>query len=629
MSKKENKIFDNESFTDILIKMSYMPMKSEDLYKIALDYGDSKYYYAYITTDLKYAAVGYSYLSADGDYKDIYINVEKTRKIMLNKENVEIYAELEKIINEYFKKIKASIIASRKATDHGIEMFLLILSFFMCKMNLLYVKHHILERHVHPFYRDTFGEVLDYIKDLYTKKDPKIETYRKLFFNILKESDDLNLGLVYGQKICPIKINEIENFKNPSYQLWRELLINKHIILLTLNGMMRGMCALRYYYFIQDDFSVYNNYIIFNKVFKEQERKPLETEIVLLSDTLNKEKFSSEEAIVKDKPKNRWVDVHLVQIFNNVGTTYYSKIMTAMMGAESSSTPVLYNYHQFKKYIFEFIWNFMCINKLGVVHGDCHLNNVTIQPHHSRSNDDSRYVKFTIQGETYIFVYKAIGTLIDFSRCWFFEENELEEGLKISTPFQIDNIVNKYYGFFPEFIEKYDQKLRDALLDKHDEVLKMISVIDAYSVTNALHILLKTNLEEYKKGGSRFKLLEPIDKQINFVNKVNVVIRHILTTEIGEYLDSKRTAQQIGYPLHRVLQECFKKERMDPDKDYSEYIIVDHMKYIDKIKYRLSDLYKYGTKKGIINDKEFRSDYKRRMMDYNRHVKNLTIIAEN
>lgn len=629
MEKKEELFFSSENFSDVLIKMSYMTMDAKDLYRIALDYDNSKYYYAYITTNLKYAAIGYSYLSADGDYKDIYINVEKVKKIMLSKENKGIYSSLEKEVNEYFKDKKVTIIAPKQVTDQGLEMFLLVMSFFMCVMNLLFTKKRILERHVHPFYRDKFRDVLSFIKDMIKNKDPKIEAYYKLFKQSINTSDDLGLGLIYGQKISPIKVKEINNFKNPSYQLWRELLVNKHIILLSLNDMMRGMCALRYYYFIQEDFSIYNNYLIFNKVFKEQDRKPLENDIVLLSDTLNSEKFSSETAKEKEPPKNQWVDVHLVQIFNNVGTTYYSKMLTALKGSDSPFTPVLYDYKQFKKYIFEFIWNFMCINKLGVVHGDCHLNNVTIQTHYPIKDEMDRFVKYTVGDETYIFMYKGIGTLIDFSRCWFFEENEIEENVKLSSPFQIDNIVNKYYGFFPEFIEKYDKKLRNALIDKHDEVLKMISVLDAYSITNATHILLKTSYASFKEGDKNYNVIQPIDKQINFIKKVNVTIRNILTTEIGLYLDGKMSAKDIGYPLQRVLQISFRKNLMDPAKDYSKYFIIDHMTYKDKFKYRLSDMYKYGIERKIIDDKQFRADYKMRMMNFNKYVKNMTIVAEN
>ena len=630
MAANNDSFFSNEEFTDILIKMSYLPMDAKKLYKIALDYDDSKYYYAYITDNLKYASIGYSYLSADGDFKDIYINVEKTKKIMLNKENIDLYTQLEKETISYFKKQDATIIAPKPVTDHGLETFLLIMSFFMCEMNALLVKNSVRERHVHPFYKDRFNDVSKRITDLHRSKDPKYLEYTKLFREIIKESDDLKLGIIYGQKICPIKVKEINNFKNPSYQLWRELLVNKHIILLSLNNMTRGLCALRYYYFIRDDFSIYNNYLIFNKVFKEEERKPLANDIILLSDTLDKEKFSSECASKKEPPKNQWVDIHLVQIFNNVGTTYYSKLMVALMGNESLSTPVLYDIGQFKKYIFEFIWNFMCINKLGVVHGDCHLNNITIQ-HHAIKSDDPRTkgVKFTIKDETYVFEYKAIGTLIDFSRCWFFEKNSIEENNKLSSPFQIENIVNKYYCFFPDFVDEYDEKLRGALMDRHDEVLNILSVLDAYSVVNATHIVLKTSLERYEEGGSVFNIKSPINKHIKFVGKIVNNIKTILTEEMGLYLDGKLSAEDMGYPLHRIITTAFKNNLELPTSNYKDYMFVDHLYYCEKMEYKLSDMYKYGVKKGVIDDKKFKTDYKNRMITYNNFVKTMTVIAEN
>ena len=75
--------------------------------------------------------------------------------------------------------------------------------------------------------------------------------------------------------------------------------------------------------------------------------------------------------------------------------------MYALEEGKEPKHPVLFDYKQYKKYIFEFIWNFICLNKIGAVHGDCHLNNVTIQSHYPNREGDERekFVKYAIEGE--------------------------------------------------------------------------------------------------------------------------------------------------------------------------------------------------------------------------------------
>jgi hypothetical protein len=631
MASEDYSFFPKSEWNDVWVKATHTPLEAEGLLKLALDYDDKKYYYAYITSNLKYAVVGFSYLSADGDFKDIYIDVRIAEKLAFSKKWIKHYTELENEAVEYYNKKKASIIAPKAVVDQRLEILLLTISNFMIYMNLHTKRGGVHEKNVHPFFNDNYPlqTLMFYFKNKDNEKGKKIYEYHEFFSEIKNKSDNIRQVIPYGQKISPVKLKEIKNFKNPSYQLWRELLLNKYIYLLTVNNLTRGISCLRYYYFIKDDFSVYNNYLIFNKVFNEQERKPLESEIVLLSESLNTQKFSSDNYDVqkKDEEKNEWVDVHLVQIFNNVGTTYYSKLVDALdRGTEKTRYPVLFDYEQFRKYIFEFIWNFICLNIMGAIHGDCHLNNVTIQPHFPNREGDERekYVKFTIEDETYIFVYRAIGTLIDYSRCWFFEKNSLEENLQLSSPFQIDQIVNKYSGLFTEFIDKYEDKLRTALIERNDEVLRIISCIDSYSITYALEVLLKTTYDEKKANGT---LNYKLDEQIRFITKLNIFTKNIMTREMADYLDGKLSAKQIGYPLHRILQHSFHDHLEDPTKDYSKYHFVDHLNTNNGMKINSKEAIGDAEKRGVISMKAFNSDYKKRMLDFTKYTKNAEIVA--
>jgi hypothetical protein len=106
---------------------------------------------------------------------------------------------------------------------------------------------------------------------------------------------------------------------------------------------------------------------------------------------------------------------------------------------------------EFSKYMFDVTYALLCMNsRIGIIHGDLHLNNTTIQ-HMFKSyiHGDSRTIKknkFVLYiMEKDVFVFKdtgKVGTVIDFSRGFIVppeEERELKES-------QSNRILEVFWG---------------------------------------------------------------------------------------------------------------------------------------------------------------------------------------
>lgn len=581
----------------------------DGFYILSMLYSGKKYNFAYITTDMKKVCLGFSYLSCDGDYKNLVLNLDNLKKIFLNKSGkLRLYTKLEERVKRIVNKKNITLISNEKFSDERLDIFLLTITYFIINMSHLVLNRNYLSPHTHPdiyvlFDNDYFYHGRTFVKD---------------FGSVLLTNDIIYYAL-YGQKISPLSTLDCDNYMDPSFPIWREMLINKKSFILIFNNIYRGLSGLINYNIIKSDYSIYNNIIIYNKIFNEEQKKPLLKQIERLTSLLKSASSNSvndndlnNSACGKKIEVKKYTDLHLVQEFNYMGPTFYKVLSNDILEYAGYNTGTMlspiFEYEQFCKYMFEFIYGFLSLNLLGIIHMDPHLNNLTIfRWANNRSNrekweqyeNDEKYVIYHVLDKEYIFHYRAIGSIIDFSRSVLLEDNMIEENLKINRAQQTEEIIDRYRFLFPSFIKKYEEKMRNAFYEKGDEVMCILKAMDPFVLSNSMINSINELINEGKKKKG-WKLHTPLNKQLLLAKKINNIAKKILINDMGMYLDNKLKIDKYINPNIQCLN-VFDNYLIDPTKDYADHYIVDIVKYEGKIKKGFGDVINYAKENKIYN----------------------------
>jgi hypothetical protein len=248
----------------------------------------------------------------------------------------------------------------------------------------------------------------EYNKNMFIEDDKKFinnliiiygdKTFKKLVslsssLYIIPSRPINNIYAHMGQKIIPLTNNDINNEWDISSDAWREFYIGKKITNLLVNTICPGVPIIYDWFLIYgSDKHLFNN--------------PAIIKLIILSDQLNNanaehkqalkasfygpNRSGRQDALLSDYKKND-VDIYtsskaLVIVSEHVGRPIGDlAYLLESKEYRSNITSVFANIDDFSNHFFSIIYTLLCMNsKCGVIHGDLHLNNVTI--HHYKKN---------------------------------------------------------------------------------------------------------------------------------------------------------------------------------------------------------------------------------------------------
>ncbi len=537
------------------------------------------YTIAYVdeNANIKYLALGPPLVSMDGEYRRRFVPYENIVKMC--EENSKLFDSLEELIPmpdlemEYVPAINyqltTDVISNIAASLDGKKFY-----YVAMLIHLFYANNNLIENHINKKYTIFDNIMTQYIK---IKERFPINKLIKSLVTI-NFTPYVNVNIEMGQKIIPLSIKEFNEFGNLSHSVWREVYCNKLLVDLFVNNIYPGIPLFAGLLPIRTSRSLFNNESMADRFHQSNliseamdDVKKL-TNKISLYDTLvaafeNPREIAETNIILSD--------YSIVCISQYVGRTF------ADLPAVTKST----NYKRvvgdffndieiFRRYTFDIFYGLYSCNRMGVIHGDLHMNNCTIGTLHTEINESIKnpHISWTIDKETYLFPHcGAVGSLIDFSRAI------LSPALNSIDPIQSQkmSILNSMGYYFPDWFLTYRLQLEVVCLSHPHHVFRLFTAFDAFVFTKNLAILCERNANtEIQKFAN--------DLQIYCKNKL-FEIEHLFHT--AQLLDD------VEWPMLAIIKEFYSNYNVrnyQPDNP----TIVEYYSADNELKYSLSS-YEY------------------------------------
>lgn len=379
-----------------------------------------------------------------------------------------------------------------------------------------------------------------------------LKTFRKLYS---RQKWNYKTDKIYyrsveiGIKIIPLTIQNTKHIMDPCYNLWREIIISKLVSDLKVNFICQGISLFSGVMLITNsDAELYDNVFIIRKY---KHSKEILKEIQKLTKNYNRH-ISVGHTSLYNKRKTVLtgeIDISnqsLVMISEYVGRTF-ENLFSLVKSKEylKKIGNAFEQYHTFHKYIFEFVYNIYCINSIcGVIHGDTHLNNVTVHAlskefyhedklkFNAENKTDVKVnrvgILYNVLGHYFLFENNGLHThLIDYSRSFVLPQ-KIKEHIQCETirnnfiEMQDNEIVSKYCYLMKSTTNK--NKLKKALRENRPDMFKLLSAMDIYEFTFKLYAMIK------------FTKIKCLDSNLNMLIKLRDHSKKFLVKDMWDYV---------------------------------------------------------------------------------------------
>jgi len=369
-----------------------------------------------------------------------------------------------------------------------------------------------------------------------------LKTFRKLYSRQkwnYKTDKSFYRSVEIGVKIVPLTIQNTKHIMDPCFNLWREIIISRLVSDLKVNFICQGLSLFSGLMLITNsDAELYDNIHIIRKY---KHSKEVLKEIQKLTKNYHKHISVGHTSTYKQRKTSLTdkIDISnqsLVMVGEYVGRTFENlfSLVKAKEYLEKIGN-VFEQYQTFHKYIFEFVYNIFCINSVcGVIHGDTHLNNVTVhalskefyhedvlkfkikndgikndgiktdktdKDHgiknkpHLKKKTDRVGILYNVSGQYFLFENNGLHThLIDYSRSFVLPQKikkhiQDEDIRKSFIEMQDNELISKYCYLIKTNV--YKNKLKNALKDNRSDMFKLLSAMDIYEFTSKLYSMIK------------------------------------------------------------------------------------------------------------------------------------------
>ena len=643
-----------------------------------------------------YYSASPSYISCDGEYRSRF---SMFNSLILARMN---YSAIWQEIEEYVTRIKTrrqwSIYTSyfypkleQESKNNDIEsavrtelipIIILTVSWFHTIFEEML---NITKTHINSSYKDIFlrEKNIDvaFMRDLVKKYgSDEIEKFRaEISFSSQNFHKKYDIYMQCGYKMIPLNIKEVQDPLRLRYKPWREYFISNKLNDLVVNSIAPNFSIILDWFYIKNSRKgLYDNKSQYDRMKNSELAKDI---LHILYEAQRGTYFASEslESINKNSQQvKKWIsskfkklsekiddpinysveeiimsEVTLAFASEYVGRTIAdsvvllqkSKVYDAMIGHPLKEV----GYDYFAKYMFEICYGLLCANsKLGVIHGDFHLNNATIgalyyPPKNIMANKNKVNKVVYVIDDNFQYVFPNNGyfaNIIDFSR-GIIDPSKFEllrdESLPITYQLvknedkfrfsEMNNLLNLYIQMFPNKIRQREELV--VLFKNHFEaVFKLLTCIDLYMFTIRLSRMLR-------------QAESPINTAaINLVDKLNRLSESYIATDMNHLINETASySEQIKsneWPILTIIKKCF-PEYVDGKVYKKMGVVTDVYVYNNEMKYSISKFEKfpeiiktvkyYDTNKNIVEIPEVRKIREKNRDEYEKQkIQNLEMV---
>jgi hypothetical protein len=305
---------------------------------------------------------------------------------------------------------------------------------------------------------------------------------------------------------------------NINLDIWKELFIFANCSNLVLNLICPSFPFINNWFFIENihaglfdnvaQYDRFNNSEVARKISKElkaidklnyhpfadpRNKRPLNVEFLGLSGRISGALAYSESNIVMSGAAIAITMEYVGRTLKDVPLLALNPLNEKVVWLQKFLSDV----DSFSKYMFDYIYGFYCMNvKLGILHGDLHLNNATIYYKALGSYTDlpgDPHIAYVLSDdEAYLFPHMGTyGCLIDFSRSIIGDKTLLlTEYTEDYAGQYLENQREQLWAFlvkyFPKFTENNKDRILGRLQDNYFAMFKVATGVDSYSVAQNL-----------------------------------------------------------------------------------------------------------------------------------------------
>ncbi len=588
-----------------------------------------------------------SYVSCDGEYRSRFSLWESF--ISTRSENMDIWEDLEEYVKRirmrrnwsiyttyFYPKMEQELKNSEveyAIKSEFIPLNVLTISWFHTIFDEML---DITKMHVNPDYKTIMLGAKDddiaFVKLLIQKYGAeRIETFRSNISHRINNFHNNSSYMQCGYKMIPLNIKEVQDPLRLRYKPWREFFISNKTNEIVLNNISPGFSIINDWFYIKNSRKgLFDNKSQYDRLKHSELARDI---LHILYEAQRGTYFATENLRTVNKTSSgikRWISSKFKRLsekiddpinysieeiimsevtlaFTNeyVGRTVADSLLLLQKSKHYDSMlghpfkPSGYDY--FVKYIFEICYSLYCVNsKIGVIHGDLHLNNATIGAMYYQTADvmanknKKNKVLYVLDDEhQYIFPNNCyFGALIDFSR-GIINPNTYDVLRDQSLPLsyqlvdneqkfrqtEISSLLNLYIQMFPNKMRQQEE-LIVLFKNNFDAVFRLLTCIDLYMFTIRLSRFLRQS-----------DILN-IQKNVMLIESINRMAEKFITVDMNHLINDPdgygNKIMNEEWPILSIIKKIF-YEYLDGNIYGNNLgVITDVYIYNNEMKYSLS-----------------------------------------
>ena len=593
------------------LKYIYTFSKSDIIttcFKVSFDTTSSIYAFVYFrclqtktgaSMEPEFVCTGPTFRSQDGEFRSRMIPYSRVAELF-NKYG-DVFSMVEQMVVDKLSngilKFQADFYYpfgckydQRKLEDFVNSSRLAIRLYIMCWFVDYYAIHYnVIENHANQAYQYIIYQHDDMpVFDALMAKIGKIG-YQTISDKIMQfpsnvDNPTYNLREVQcGQKIFPLTVIEAMRPDDINFNVWREIYITNIASNLVLNLISPSFPFINNWFYVQNSHAgLFDNIAMHEKydhseiatevsnqlknihkysyVNGDKKKGPISNEFYRLSYNIHK-------GIVYADSDIRVTDLALCMTSEYVGRTLRDipalvKYKEHLPGLDKVFT----DYNIFSKHMFEFVYGFYCMNtRAGIIHGDLHMNNVTIfRLYTVLQPDDTPYtpnpkIAYIVGENAYLFDHVGLfSMIIDFSRAILGDYKKIEH--EFSTRFadayfkeQEIRITHLLYQYFPALMDKYKDKIRELINTNYPLMFKILKAIDTFVVMSNIASMFSID-DAFSHGKVKIA-----PGALKLLSRLSSRAESLIVDNIKAVIEGRiNTPDDIQWPNMTIIEEIFK-----------------------------------------------------------------------
>lgn len=599
----------------------------------------------------KFVTTGPTYRSQDGEYRARMIPWAQFNQLF------ERYGtEFGLVENSVVGKIEAGTLEfqtdfyypagftydERKFEDSVNNLRLPIRLYILCWITDYYQIHNkVIENHVNPAYQYIFYQAddLPVFEEILGKVGRQgywemVSRISRFYQNV--NDPEYNISEVQcGQKIFPLSVIEAIRRDDIHFNVWREVYITNMASNLVLNLISPSFPFINNWFYVQNAHAgLFDNIAMHDKYVHSSIAENVSSQLKN-TDKLNYVNGDRARGFISNKfaRLSRSIQKSIVYADSDLRLTELGVCMTSeYVGRTLRDIPALIvnqehypgldlaftDYGIFTKHMFEFVYGFYCMNsKIGMMHGDLHMNNATIMRlYYMTDKNDTPYVRdphvaYIIDNTAYAFPhYGLFSTIIDFSRAILGDYSRIEH--EFSERFaelyfkeQRIRVMHMIYHYFPKLMDKYKDKIEALLISSYPLMFKILTAVDTYVIMSNIGHMFALD-DAFTRG--KIKIAPGA---IKMLAKLTELAEHSVVSNIQAAIEGRVSLpDDIEWPNLVILRKVFGDWELKPDKiKAAKMTIVDIFNSNNEVVSDIDDYDSWGPLLSLEKEIELRKKY--------------------